>query len=186
MKKLIHVLTIVYGILGISVPNVLADSPNDNLLRKSLPDRWTYTAEIEQTLPDSDDWWKKFNDPVLDSLIAQGINNNFNVLTAIIRMKMADAQIKQASAGFYPNISLSAGYDKMRSAGAMRGSDVPSSNSSYFSLGANMQWEIDVFGKIAAAVKSKKSLYQASRADYVATMISLSAEIATYLVHDKN
>lgn len=180
MKKLIHVLTIVYGILGISVPNVLADSPNNNLLRKSLPDRWTYTAEIEQTLPDSDDWWKKFNDPVLDSLIAQGINNNFNVLTAISRMKMADAQIRQASAGFYPNISLSAGYDKIRSAGAMRGSDVPSSNSSYFSLGASMQWEIDVFGKIAAAVKSKKSLYQASRADYVATMISLSAEIATY------
>lgn len=95
-------------------------------------------------------------------------------------MKIADAQIKQAASGFYPNIGVSAAYENMRSAGAMRESDVPSSNSSYFSLGANMQWEIDVFGKIAAGVKAKKSLYHVSRADYVATMVSLSAEIATY------
>ncbi len=180
MRKFIHVLTIVCGILTGSAQTVIAQNTHREILRSSLPDRWTYATEMEQTLPSDDKWWENFNDPMLDSLISTGIDNNFNVLTAIHRIDMAKAQMKSAQAGYYPTIGLSAGYTKARSAGAIGGEHVHSSSSSYFNLGANVSWEIDVFGKVTAAVKNKKALYQASRADYVATMISLSAEIATY------
>ncbi|MDE6188347.1 MAG: TolC family protein, partial [Duncaniella sp.] len=59
---------------------------------------------MEQTLPSDDKWWKNFNDPMLDSLISVGIDNNFNVLTAIHRIDMAKAQVKSAQAGYYPAI----------------------------------------------------------------------------------
>lgn len=180
MRKILHVLTIACGILTGSAQAVIAQNTNRELLRSSLPDRWIYATEMEQTLPSDDNWWKNFNDPMLDSLISTGINNNFNVLTAIHRMDMAKAQMKGAQAAYYPTIGLSAGYTKARTAGAIGGEHVHSTNSGYFNLGASVNWEIDVFGKVTAAVKNKKALYQASRADYVATMISLSAEIATY------
>lgn len=180
MRKFIHVLTIACWILTGSAQAVIAQNTHREILRSSLPDRWTYATEMEQTLPSDDKWWKNFNDPTLDSLISAGIENNFNIQTAIHRINMAKAQMKSAQAGYYPTIGLSAGYTKARSAGAIGGEHVHSSNSSYFNLGANISWEIDVFGKVTAAVKNKKALYQASRADYVATMISLSAEIATY------
>lgn len=180
MRKIIHVLTIVCWIMTGTAQNVIAQNSDTKLLRSSMPDRWVYATELEQTLPSDDEWWKKFNDPVLDSLINVGIENNFNVLTAIHRMDMAKAQIKGAQASYYPSLSLNAGYTKGRSAGAISGSDVPSSNSSYFNLGASMNWQIDVFGKISAGVKNKKALYDASRAEYLATMVSLTADIATY------
>lgn len=180
MRKFIHVLAITCGILTGSAQTVIAQNSNREFLRSSLPDRWIYSSEMEQTLPSDDKWWKNFNDPMLDSLISVGIDNNFNVLTAIHRIDMAKAQVKSAQAGFYPAIDLSAGYNQARTAGAIGGNHVHSTNSSYFNLGANVNWEIDVFGKVAAGVKNKKALYQASKADYVATMVSLSAEIATY------
>ncbi|MCM1076452.1 MAG: efflux transporter outer membrane subunit [Bacteroides sp.] len=180
MRKIIHVLTITCGIMAFASEGVVAQTSGEDLLRSSLPDRWMYATEMVQTLPSDDEWWKKFNDPLLDSLINVGIENNFNVLTAIHRMDMAKAQVKSAQSGYYPSIDLSAGYTKSRSAGAIAGSNVPSTNSSYFNLGASMSWQIDVFGKISASVKNKKALYNASRTEYLATMVSLTADIATY------
>lgn len=180
MRKIIHVLTIACGFLTGFAQTVIAQTSDGELLRSSLPDRWTYATEMEQTLPSDDKWWKNFDDALLDSLISEGIDNNFNVLTAIHRMNMAKTQVGAAQAGYYPSVGLSAGYNKARNAGAIGGEHVHSTNSSYFNLGANVNWEIDVFGKITSSVKNKKALYQASRADYTATMVSLSAEIATY------
>lgn len=180
MRKIIHVLTFASMLLAGSVCSTTAQTSDRQILKNSLPERWTYASDIEQTLPADDNWWKRFNDPLLDSLISVAMDNNFDVLTALGRINMAKAQVKSAEAGYYPTFGLSAGYTKGRNAGAISGSKVPSTNSSYFNLGADMQWEIDVFGKITAGVKNKKALYHASRADYMATMVSVAADLATY------
>ena len=46
-----------------------------------------------------------------------------------------------------------------------------------------MNWEIDVFGRITSQVKSKKALVEVSKADYLGTMVSLTADIASYYVN---
>lgn len=58
-------------------------------LNDTLPSRWVYNEHFDQTIPTDDGWWKKFNDPLLDSLIAMGVNNNYNVAMAARRMEMA-------------------------------------------------------------------------------------------------
>lgn len=179
MIKFINVSTVILGLMMGTAQAVVAQNSQRAMLRETLPDRWTYATDMKQTLPTDDQWWKNFNDPELDSLISLGIDNNFNVLTAISRMNMAKEQIGQAQAGYYPTIGLSADYTKGRTAGAIGGVHLHSTNSSYFSLGANMSWEIDVFGRIRENVKNRKALYQASRADYIATMVSLTGDIAT-------
>ncbi len=170
----------------ISLLFILASSSSvfgqDSYATDSIPDKWIYTPEKSQTLPATDRWWDEFGDPVLDSLISRGIDNNFNVAIAAHRIEMARQAIRQAKSGYYPQFSISAGWTKNRQSGNTTSISVPAENIDYFSAGIDMAWEIDVFGRVRAKVKQSKSEYQASRADYLAVMNSLCAEIGeTYV-----
>ncbi len=148
-------------------------------LRDSLPQAWQMTPETKQISPTDDNWWHTFRDPMLDRLISKAVNNNFNVAMAVKRIDMAKKSIYQAYAGYYPTINLNAGWGKSKDSGRVDrpyGSTIPSSS---FSLGADMSWEIDVFGRVNANAKVKKAAYNASRVDYDAVMVSLCAKVAT-------
>lgn len=183
MRNPLHVLTILCGTALYACVSISAQTTDSKYLTDKMPDRWSYTSDIEQTLPNDDDWWKNFGDQLLDSLINEGIENNLDVRMAVRRVNMADYQVKQAMSAYYPTIGLDASYTNNRNAGAISGSKIPASTTSYFSLGASMNWEIDLFGKITSQIKSKKASRNVSKADYVGTMISIAANIATYYVN---
>ncbi len=149
----------------------------ESVMADSMPDRWQYVSEFIQAVPTDDRWWQSFDDPLLDSLIALGVDRNFNILAAMRRIEVANQAVRQARAGYYPNIGVSGGWTKSRSSGNMIPGGRPE-NMDYFSLGASMSWEIDVFGRISAKAKRMKSLYRASRAEYAAVMVSMCGEIA--------
>lgn len=138
-----------------------------------LPTRWVYQPECRQTLPDEDIWWRRFEDPLLDSLVRAASVNNFNLMEAMHRREVARLAVKQAQSGYWPTLSVAASYGRDRTQGV---------TTDTYSLGAQMNWEIDVFGKIGAAVKAKKAAYRASRADYTAAMVSMAADVATYYI----
>lgn len=123
-------------------------------------------------------WWQQFKDPVLDSLISIGQNNNYNLLIAERRISIAKAELGMAQAGYYPTIGINLGYERSRHSGNLSKIHGPAETSSYFSGTATMSWEIDVFGKIRQQTKSKKASVSVSRAEYAGAMISLEAEIA--------
>ena len=143
-------------------------------LRQPLPERWSFTQDVSQTLPSDDPWWKSFDDSTLDSLINMGIDNNFSVSEAVHRREIARMAIRQAQSAYYPTLGAAAGYTRSRTAGV---------DANNFSVGVDMSWEIDVFGKITSQVKAKKAAYNASRAEYLATMVSMTADIASYYVN---
>lgn len=157
-----------------------AQAQTNRWLEDSLPKAWQMTPGYSQTMPDEDDWWKSFKDPILDSLINKAVANNYNVAAALKRIEMARKSILETKSGYFPTINLSGGWNKSRNAGAMESSHAPSTDMSYFSLGADMNWEIDIFGRVREGVKSKKAAYNASRAEYDGVMVSLCAELASY------
>lgn len=148
-------------------------------LNDTLPSRWMYNEYFDQTIPTDDGWWKKFNDPVLDSLITIGVNNNYNVMMAARRMEVARLTMLEARSSYFPAFELDAGWTKARNSGALTSPVMPATNESYFSLGVNMSWQIDIFGKITSEVKAKKASWEASKAEYAGAMVSLCGEIAT-------
>lgn len=185
MRDFIHVLTIALMLGGGSV--YAAESTPDSVapghagyLRETMPEKWDYQTEFTQSLPDSDDWWRTFGDSDLDALITRAMTENFRLPQAAARREMARLAVAQAQSQFYPMLSANAGWSRSMSPGAMAGKGVSSSASSGFNLGVDMSWEIDLFGRISSQVKVQKSAYQASRADYVGAMISMSADIASY------
>lgn len=155
----------------------ITDGPG-KYLHDPLPERWLYKSPYTQKLPQEDDWWRTFGDTDLDSLINMAMKENYNLQAALQRIEMASRAIEVARASYYPNLGVSAGYTKGQSSGASGPVVGKSSPYSYFTLGASMQWEIDVFGKIRKNVKAQKAAYNATRAEYDGAMIALAANVA--------
>lgn len=124
-------------------------------------------------------WWSNFNDPVLDSLIYLGQNNNLDLAQAMKRVEMARQAIREAKSAYYPQLNLALGWDRARSSAFTSSTKGTAMNQSYFSLGLDMNWEIDLFGRITAKVKESKGAYNASAQDYDWMCVTVAAEIAS-------
>ena len=144
----------------------------------SIPEKWDYQSAYSQKLPTDDNWWKTFEDPTLDSLIYMAESKNYNLASALSRIEMAKKTLDVAKAAYFPTINVAAGWTKGQSSGASGPVVTKSSSYDYFSLGATMQWEIDIFGKITQNVKANKAAYNATKAEYDGVMVSLAANVA--------
>lgn len=171
-----HTITPVALVVALSAS---AQKNDGAITRADMPSQWLYASQYEQTSPADDRWWTQFSDPLLDSLISEGIDNNYDVLMATRRIEIARQALRQAQSGYYPSLSASGGWNKARTSGLAASRHGTAVNSSYFDLGIDMNWEIDVFGKVTARAKESKAALTASKAEYDAVMVSVAAKIAT-------
>lgn len=172
--------TAIIATAAISGSITAAPNGSDDWLTDPVPGQWIDDNHFSATtLPSDDSWWRNFNDPLLDSLIAKGESNNFDLAQAARRIEIASIAVKQARSGYFPTIDLNAGWSRNRVSGAMSGTDVPASITGGFSAGLSLSWEIDLFGRIKSKAARQKTLYNASRADYASAMVSLCGEIAS-------
>lgn len=150
----------------------------DHYLDTPLPQAWEEGGEVfRQTLPVDDQWWKSFGDTTLDSLISIAVDRNYSVLTAIDRMNMAKAGLRMERSGFFPTVGINAGWTRQQTSGNT--SELPQSTQHYYDVSANMSWELDIFGSIRQRVKAQKETLAASKEEYTAVMVSLSAQVAS-------
>ncbi len=176
-----------WSILLFLVMTITASAQNVNrFIKKPIPNQWEGFTEpnqneenevFQQTYPIDDQWWKSFGDSTLDSLIAFGVDQNFNVLTALNRMDMAKYGMRMARSAFFPTIGIGAGWNKEQSSGKIN--EQPQGRESYYNVGLNASWEIDVFGSIRNQYRAEKESFIASKEDYTAVMVSFSAQLAT-------
>ena len=150
----------------------------DHYLDTPLPQAWEEGGEVfRQTLPVDDQWWKSCGDTTLDSLISIAVDRNYSVLTAIDRMNMAKAGLRMERSGFFPTVGINAGWTRQQTSGNT--SELPQSTQHYYDVSANMSWELDIFGSIRQRVKAQKETFTASKEEYTAVMVSLSAQVAS-------
>lgn len=163
----------------------------DRYLEKPLPQGWgtglSHAIPGEDNLfsgqipPVDDQWWKAFNDPMLDSLITVASTRNYSVLSAIDRMDMAKANLRIERGNFFPAVSLNGGWTRQQSSGNV--SDLPQSISGAYSASLNASWELDVFGSIRQRVKARRENFAASKEEYTSVMISLCAQLASAYIN---
>ena len=168
-------------LIGTSATFVRAEQPGQPLPADSLPETWQYVSDYAGQLPGSEDtmWWHRFNDATLDTLISLGLDNNYDVLMAARRMEVSRQTLNEVRSLYFPSVNISGGWTKNRTSGAMSSTSTPASSSSSFNLGADLSWQIDIFGKITAQVREGKANWQASRAEYAGAMLTLCGDIAS-------
>lgn len=178
-SRYLTLIAAVLSVLPLSAPAEAQTASTDKIEASDMPRAWQYSTTFDQTSPTDDIWWQLFGDPTLDSLISIGISNNYDVVAAHRRIEMARQSLRQVRSAYFPAISVDAGWNKARTSGATASPVHDASTVSYFDLGLNMNWEIDVFGKIMSKAKQSKAAYHATRVEYDATMVTVAAKIAT-------
>lgn len=151
------------------------------------PSNW-----IEQDSPlfknaaaDNQQWWKIFDDPVLEKLILTAYEQNLSLQASGIRVLEARAQLGITMGSLYPQsqaINGSYGYNSISKNTA---NTQPNADFHYGSadLGFDVAWELDFWGKFNRAIESDTSRLEASVADYDNIIVSLTAEVArTYVL----
>jgi NodT family efflux transporter outer membrane factor (OMF) lipoprotein len=136
--------------------------------------------KIKSGQADVAEWWKSFNDPVLDSLIETAYAQNLSLRTAGIRILEARAQLGITVGDKYPQIQQLrgdyAGYGLSKNA-ANTNSAIETSYTSA-SIGFDAAWELDFWGKFRRAVESDTWRLDASIATYDDILVSMTAEVA--------
>lgn len=154
---------------------------DDAFIKLDLP---TFESDVvfSTTSRPPNDWWVELNDPILDSLINLAVSNNQDVFVAMDNILAARASHRIAQSAFYPTITLERGWAKSKSSRNLSDdtdyiSDVTQSN---WLFALNASWEIDIFGAIRAKAKEAKFGYEAEIELYNATIMSLTADMASY------
>jgi outer membrane protein, multidrug efflux system len=119
-------------------------------------------------------WWQVFHDPVLDRLIAMGLQNNLDLQQAQARILQARAQQRSAAAALWPDLTASAGGEHSKSPLLPPGTPANS-----FTAALNASWSIDLFGQLRNQEKAAAATLRATQFDRDATRITLAAQIAT-------
>lgn len=169
----------------------------ERYLEKPLPPNWrgAETSSISssldtteaddlfggQILPIDDRWWKAFNDPMLDSLIAVASGENYSVLAAIDRMQQARASLRMERSSLFPAITLNGGWLRQQSSGSTGG--LSQTIDHYYDASLNASWELDVFGSIRQRVKAQRETFRASREEWASVQVSLCAQVASAYIN---
>ena len=126
------------------------------------------------------DWWKRFEDQTLDSLITVALNNNHNLHSIEATLEKSRLLYQQSKSAFYPSLSLDAQYDLSET--SLNYYEETSSDqyrtNGYLNAGFNATWEIDVFGKNRDNVRANKKSYLATEAAYQDAILNLCAQVA--------
>ena len=137
---------------------------------------WTVAAPAEAQ--DRGAWWKVFADPVLDGLVERAAAHNTSIQEAAARLAQARALVRNADADRAPQIGIGAGATRGAGANTANGS----TPATLASAGADLSYEIDLFGRLARASDAAVLDAKAREALLQSTRLLVQAEVAqTYL-----
>ncbi|MDB5735272.1 MAG: transporter [Alphaproteobacteria bacterium] len=128
-------------------------------------------------------WWKAFNDPQADRLVAQALDKNPSLQSALARIRAAQAELSTARALDYPQVSLDA--QEQRELLSNRYGLLPPLGGSWQWVGdaqAHLNWSLDFWGKQAALIDKARSTAEAASLDAAAARLALAGMFAqTYI-----
>jgi NodT family efflux transporter outer membrane factor (OMF) lipoprotein len=124
------------------------------------------------------EWWRVYQDPVLNRLEDRVTVANQNLRAAVARYKEACALASVARADLFPTITGNASIQRINN--SMNAPVVPSQQQyDDFVLGPSLYYEIDAWGRVRNAVAEAYDKAKASAADVATISLSLHAELAS-------
>ena len=146
----------------------------------TVPTQWEAGALLEQPVDGvpTGDWVAAFDDPQLPQLIKEAIANNNNFQRAAANLAIARAGFQSSRARLLPSIDVSADGRRDAVLNLDPSNDDRRVYSNGFSLGALLNWELDLWGRLTdeagAALKDSRAAY----ADYAGAELSLAGAVA--------
>jgi multidrug efflux system outer membrane protein len=123
-------------------------------------------------------WWQVYQDPVLQSLIREGLANNLDVRIAAARIDQARAALGSARLQQLPQVSATAGATRQLTSLYELPAGIPAL-SNEFSIEGSLSYEIDFWGKYRRATEAARAQLLQSAYAKQDVMAGLVASVAT-------
>ncbi len=146
-----------------------------------LPDRWT-AGQSDNGQVDSA-WWTDFKDPRLNALVEEAHALNHDLKTAAGRMRAAQAQARIVGAPLAPQLGLD--FNASRQRRNFIGFPIPGregsvlkTTSTNYGVSTNINWEIDLWGRLGDDKAAALADLQGARANVYGARASVAGQTA--------
>lgn len=151
---------------------------------------WKHNAAFESSpATDSADlrdraWWLLFDDDELTHLISEAALGNLDVQVALARRDAARAGVVEAGAERWPGLrtSVQGNQTKISNRGGVDGDSdliVEKNPAIRSSVGAELSYEVDLWGRVRANVAASRAEFRATSHDLRAARVAMGADIAS-------
>ncbi|TBV11387.1 efflux transporter outer membrane subunit [Stutzerimonas kirkiae] len=131
------------------------------------------------------DWWRLYDDPLLDQLHERLRQSNQTLAQAVAQYREAQAVVRGARASLFPSVSADAGKTRSgqgagTSTRVIDGTAVSSSGggiSQSYDLSLGVSWELDLWGRLRRQLESDRASLDASAAELAAVRLSQQSEL---------
>ena len=142
----------------------------------SSPDSWRTNLPMNLEASESK-WWEQFQDPVLNDLITAALSNNHYLKIAVARVDELQGRLRSTTALKYPQLEYDARASRQQRSAT---SDIFYMDrvSSNFLLQLPVNWEIDLWGRIARSTEEARAQLLAAEENRKAVVMSLTTDVA--------
>ncbi|WP_156840989.1 efflux transporter outer membrane subunit [Novosphingobium aquimarinum] len=121
------------------------------------------------------DWWRLYDDPVLDRLVEDALSANTDVRVAVARIERARASLRGARSDRLPATTIGAGatYGRVPAAQSLPGVDRERRT---VDGGIEISYEVDLFGRVSRGIEAATGDWQAAREDADAVRVTVVAD----------
>lgn len=160
--------------------------PNYQRPPVTTPPTWREVPVAEAESLANTPWWGVFDDPQLQELIRIALDENKDLKIAVERIEEARARYGFAKADYWPMVDASATAGKLRfNAGSLvhtpegdQGGSGDGTETEIYSLGVNVSWELDFFGRIRRTTEAQQALFLGTQEARRAAVLALVADVA--------
>lgn len=122
-------------------------------------------------------WWQRFDDPVLNQLVQLALENNQSLAAAQANIERALAQFSDIDNDAWPSASVDLSYQN--SEGQQPGGTAQRVQSRTYKGGVNMNWQLDIAGKLRRASESASANAQAIQRDLHTLQVAIVSNLAS-------
>ncbi len=132
------------------------------------------SAEVTTAAP-RDDWWRLYDDPVLDGLVQEALAANTDVRVAVARIERARAQLRGSRNLALPQTGIEASGGQQRTS---RFQSLPGLDRENRVVDAefNVAYEVDLFGRVKRGIEASRADLAAAQEDADAVRVTVVAD----------
>ncbi|WP_419813776.1 efflux transporter outer membrane subunit [Glacieibacterium sp.] len=135
------------------------------------------TPLVSATAEADGQWWRLYQDPVLDGLIADALVANRDIAVATANVERARAALRGARSDRLPQgtIDATGGYQRLSTAQTGAGID---RQSDIANVGFSVSYEVDLFGRVSRSIEAARGDAAAADAQRDVVRVAVVAETA--------
>jgi NodT family efflux transporter outer membrane factor (OMF) lipoprotein len=168
--------------VGVSVLVLAACAAGPNYVAKPIPPTAagpfvsaTGSTLVSDAQP-SAQWWRLYQDPVLDGLVSDALAANTDIRVAVARLAKARALLRENRSAREPQISAGGSTQY----GRLPGPSIPGEKRTdlQVNVGLDIAYEVDLFGRVSRSIEAARGDVGAASADADAVRVGIVAETA--------